>query len=116
MTYFFYALLIGSASGALAAFCGVGGGIVMGPAVVFALGLDQKQAVATSLAVIIPTAMVATVKYSNENLVDWRIAAFTALGAIVVTCLVADRLKGMDEQLLKRIFATVMIVIGLKMW
>ena len=44
---------IGIAAGLLGALCGVGGGIVMVPAFVAALGFEQKKAVATSLAVIV---------------------------------------------------------------
>jgi len=55
-------LLIGCLGGTIAALCGVGGGIVMVPAFVLMLGMEQKQAVATSLAVIAPTAIVPKVR------------------------------------------------------
>jgi uncharacterized membrane protein YfcA len=51
------ALAIGVLSGVVAALCGVGGGVVMVPAFVSLLGLPQKVAVATSLAIIIPTSI-----------------------------------------------------------
>ena len=53
-------ILIGLAAGLLGALCGVGGGILMVPAFVGLLGHHHKQAVATSLAVIIITAIAAT--------------------------------------------------------
>ncbi len=57
-------ILIGCLGGTIAALCGVGGGIVMVPAFVLLLGMEQKQAVATSLAVIAPTAIVAIARIS----------------------------------------------------
>ena len=61
---------VGALTGVLAALCGVGGGLIMVPAFVFLMALDQKSAVATSLAVIIAVSLVATTKYSAASLVN----------------------------------------------
>ena len=111
----FYALLIGCLGGLIAALCGVGGGVVMVPAFVFALGLDQKHAVATSLAVIIPTAFVATTQYHRAGLVDWKIVLPTAVGAVAVAWFASDWMKGMSNLTLTRIFAVVLIGVGVRM-
>ena len=111
-----YALLIGALGGLLAALCGVGGGIVMVPAFVLALGLEQKRAVATSLAVIVPTALIATVQYSRGGLVDWKIVLPTAVGAVAVAFLATDWLKSMSNITLTRIFALVLIAVGVRMF
>ena len=58
---------IGLVAGLLGALCGVGGGIVLVPAFVSFFGFDQKRAVATSLAVIIVTALAATVNNAKEG-------------------------------------------------
>jgi hypothetical protein len=68
-------LAIGIVSGVIAALCGVGGGVVMVPAFVFFLKLPQKTAVATSLAIIIPTALMATTQNARSGFVDWKVAA-----------------------------------------
>ena len=68
------AILIGALSGVVAALCGVGGGIVMVPLFTMFLGLSQKQAVATSLAAIVLTALFASLKNSANHFVDWKIA------------------------------------------
>ena len=63
--------LIGATAGLLGALCGVGGGIVMVPGFVGLLGLQQKQAVATSMAVIIVIAATATLNNVRaSNLID----------------------------------------------
>ena len=49
-------LLVGAAAGLAGALCGVGGGILMVPAFVLVLGMGQKHAVATSLAIVVVTA------------------------------------------------------------
>lgn len=109
------ALLVGACSGAIAALCGVGGGLIMVPAFVKFLGLDQKHAVATSLAVIVPTALVTTVRYARADLVKWPIVLVTALGASVVAFFATDWLKSFSSQELRRIFACLLILVGLKM-
>ncbi len=112
---FLIALLIGALGGLVAALCGVGGGIIMVPAFVFALGLDQKHAVATSLAVIVPTALVATTQFARSHLVEWKLVAACAIGATLVAFFAADWMKSLSNLALTRIFALILIAVGLKM-
>jgi uncharacterized membrane protein YfcA len=106
---------IGALTGILAALCGVGGGLIMVPAFVFLMALDQKSAVATSLAVIIAVSMVATAKYSAASLVKWQVVLPVMLGAVVTTWLATDWLKHLSNDWLSRIFAILMIVVGIRM-
>lgn len=110
-------LLIGAVSGLIAALCGVGGGIVMVPAFVSLLGLTQKQAIATSLAVIIPTACIATAKngWGENSLINWSIVLPAALGAVVTAFFGVDLMKSLSNPLLTRIFAILLIVTGVRM-
>jgi uncharacterized protein len=107
-----YCLLIGAVSGVVAALCGVGGGIIMVPAFVLMLGLNQKTAVATSLAAIILTSVAASVRNSGNNFVDWRVAIPTGIAAAAVAWFASDLLKQMSNVTLTRLFAIVVIVIG----
>jgi uncharacterized membrane protein YfcA len=106
---------VGGVSGAIGALCGVGGGIVLVPVMALALGLPQKQAVATSLAVIIITSAVATYKNSGSGLVQWQMALPIAIGSIIVTWFASDALKSMSNDVLVKIFAVVMILAGVSM-
>jgi len=112
------ATVIGLAAGLLGALCGVGGGIVMVPAFAAVLGMEQRQAVATSLAVIV----IASVASTSSNLrapglIDWRIVAFTAVGAATAAWFGSDWMRSLGSQTLTRIFAVALIVIGTwKLW
>jgi ribosomal protein L35AE/L33A len=68
-------ILVGVVAGLIGALCGVGGGVVIVPALVKGLGFDQKNAVATSMAIIIIIAISATVNNQRAagSLIDWRI-------------------------------------------
>jgi uncharacterized membrane protein YfcA len=111
----FTCLAIGIVSGVIAALCGVGGGVVMVPAFVFFLKLPQKTAVATSLAIIIPTALMATTQNARSGFVDWKIAAITAISASIFAYFGAGWLKTMSNETLTRIFGTVLVIFGLRM-
>ncbi|MCX6850073.1 MAG: sulfite exporter TauE/SafE family protein [Verrucomicrobia bacterium] len=108
-------LAIGIVSGAVAALCGVGGGVVMVPAFVFFLKLPHKTAVATSLAIIIPTALMATTQNAKHGYVEWKVAAITAVSASIFAYFGAGWLKSMSNETLTRIFGTILVVFGARM-
>jgi uncharacterized membrane protein YfcA len=110
-----WCLVIGAFSGVLAALCGVGGGVIMVPAFTAFIRLDQKTAAATSLAAIVLTALVASIKNTGNGLVNWNVAIPTAIGAAVFAWFAADYLKVLSNEVLVRIFGTVIVVIGVKM-
>ncbi len=105
-------LLIGVLAGVMGALCGVGGGIIMVPAFTFFLGMEQKTALATSLAVIIPTALVATCRFTGEKLVDWQVFWPTAIGAILAAFFASDWVKDLSNLTLTRIFGGLLVVVG----
>src|SRR6476661_4635558 len=111
----FICLGIGIVGGMVAALCGVGGGVVMVPAFVLLLAMPQKMAVATSLAVIIPTALMATTQNARNDFVNWKVALVTALSASLFAYFGAGWLKTLSNETLTRIFGTVLVVFGVRM-
>lgn len=87
----------------------------MVPAFGMLLGLEQKRALATSMAVIVPTAIAATAQHVKNDLVDWRVAIATAIAATLTSYFVADTVKQFRNETLTRIFAVVIIVFGVMM-
>lgn len=110
-------LLVGLVSGLIAALCGVGGGVIMVPAFVSLLQLSQKEAIATSLAVIIPTACIATWKNATGTtpLIHWSIVLPTAAGALIAAFFGVELMKSLSNATLTRIFAILLIVTGARM-
>ena len=117
MNYLF-AGLIGLASGLTSGLFGVGGGVVMVPAMLFFLSppvRDIKQAIGTSLLVIIPTALMGSYKHFTQGNVEWRTALAVAplailggyLGAWLTTQIHADNLK--------RAFGGFIILVGMRL-
>lgn len=110
-------LSVGVAAGLVGALCGVGGGIVMVPLFALALGMDQKPAVATSLAVVVVTALVGTANHvvKKSELIDWRLVAFTAVGAAAAAWFGTDLMRTLSSQTLTRVFGILLVLVGARM-
>jgi len=110
------AAIVGITAGLLGALCGVGGGIVMVPAFVTALGFEQKKAVATSLAVIVIIALVSTVNNSRQSdLIDWKVVGITAAAAALAAWFGTDLMHKLSNQHLTKLFGIVLLIFGAKM-
>ena len=108
-------IVVGASAGLLGALCGLGGGIVMVPAFSQLLGVDHKKAVATSLAIIIITAIVATANNAKSDLIDWHIVACAALGAAAASWWGTDLMQSLQSTTLTRIFGVTLLLFGAKM-
>jgi hypothetical protein len=106
---------IGLFAGIMAGLCGVGGGIVMVPAFVYFLGMEQKAAIATSMAVIVPTSLMAIGRFQQSGLVQWHIFWPTAIGAIFAAYFATGWVRKLSNDQLTKIFAVVMILVGISM-
>ena len=88
----------------------------MVPAFVALLGLEQKQAVATSLAVVIVTALAATANNARAgNLIDWKIVAAVGLASAVTAWFASDLMRSLTDQTLTRTFGVVLVLFGARM-
>ena len=110
-------MAIGVIAGLIGALCGVGGGIVIVPALVKGLGFDQKNAVATSMAIIIIIAISATVNNQRAagNLIDWRIVWLVGIGAALSAWFGSGWMRELSSQSLTRLFGVVLLIIGGRM-
>lgn len=110
-------ILLGLIVGIYSGIMGLGGGTIMIPAMVLALGFTQQKAVATSLAVMIPpVTLLAVIRYYRDGQVDVRVAAWIAVG-VVVGSLVGAIITGwivrqFGDNTLKLVFAFVLTYIS----
>jgi uncharacterized protein len=105
-------VVIGLAAGLASGLLGVGGGIVIVPLLVLALGLAQRRAHSTSLAAIVPIATVAAIPYAVSGHADYGIAGCLAVGGLVGAPIGAKTLGRSDEGLLKILFGILMIAVA----
>jgi len=109
-------LLLGLLAGAFSGLVGVGGGIIMVPALVYLSGFSQHAAQGTSLAVLLPpvSLMACMVYYKSGNINVW-VAVIITIGFFVGNFFGAKAAVVISPAMLKKIFAVVMIVMGVKM-
>jgi len=112
---FLYAALIGVGGGLASGLFGVGGGIVMVPAMVFFLGMNVKAAVGTSLAVIVPTAMVGTFQHFQLGNVQWRVAGMLLPTALIGGFCGAWLTQHIPVLGLKRAFGGLLLIAAVKL-
>jgi uncharacterized membrane protein YfcA len=107
--------MIGLVSGVTSGLFGVGGGIIMVPAMMFFMKMDIKLAIGTSLAVIIPTAIMGSFKHFQMGNVDWKVAVSLAPMAIVGSYGGAWLTKAIASADLKRAFGGFLVLVGLRL-
>jgi uncharacterized protein len=115
MSYYWMAAMIGLVSGVTSGLFGVGGGIVMVPAMFWLLQMPIKSAIGTSLAVIIPTALMGTYKHFNQGNVDWKVATALIPTAVAGGYLGAWLVSQLSAEQLRRAFAVLLVVAGLRL-
>ena len=107
--------VIGLVAGVASGLFGVGGGIVMVPLLVIALSFEQHRAHATSLAAVVPIALVGAATFAIEGEVDVSVALCLAIGSLIGVPAGARLMRGAKEETLKIAFGTFMVVVGLLM-
>jgi uncharacterized membrane protein YfcA len=115
---YFLAACIGLVGGVCSGLFGVGGGVVMVPAMLAFTALamrDTQQAVGTSLIVIIPTALIGAFKHKTLGNINWPIALMLVPGAIIGGYLGAHLTTGISSDNLKRLFGGFLILVGCKL-
>lgn len=109
-------ILLGLLTGSLSGLLGIGGGIILVPALAHFFKLPITQAVGTSLLIIIPAAVAGSVTHYTEGNLQIKIAVFVMVGAALGGYLGATFVRHVPELLLKRAFALLLLYIALKMF
>ncbi len=106
---------IGVLAGMLSSTLGVGGGVVYVPALGTLMGLEQIVAQGTSLAVILPTALLGSSLHARAGRVDWKVALIAGAGAIMGALIGAEIALGLSDIVRRRLFAVFLVVVAIRM-
>lgn len=107
--------VVGGAAGVLSGLLGIGGGIVMVPAMVTLVGLTQHQAHATSLAAIIPIATAGALIFGGASNVDLRAAGILIVGSLIGVQLGLKVMGRLTDERLGVAFGVLLVAIGAAM-
>ncbi len=106
-------LLVGLLAGMLSGLVGLGGGVIIVPALVFLLGFTQHQATGTSLGILLlPAGIFAVINYYKKGYVDSYVVLLVFAGFLVGGYLGSRLSVSMPEATLKKIFAVVLLLIA----
>lgn len=109
-------MILGLVAGTLSGLIGIGGGVIIVPALVFLFGLSQHEAQGTTLALLVPPiGILAAWTYYKQGCVDLKIAAFICLGFILGGLFGAKFAISLSNVQLERIFGVALLLISLKM-
>jgi uncharacterized membrane protein YfcA len=110
-----YLTLIGLAAGVLSGLVGVGGGIIIVPALVMVMGISQQSAQGNTLAMLmIPVGALAVLNYYRSGHIDWRIALLLAVGFIPGAWVGSKLALAIPALTLKRIFGVLLLLVAAK--
>jgi uncharacterized protein len=109
-------VIIGLMTGVFGGIFGVGGAIIMIPALVYFLGVDQQTAQGTSLAVMLPPiGLFAAYNYYKAGEVNLWFALIISLAFMIGGFFGAKIALNLPELVMKRIFGMLLLVVGVKM-
>ena len=108
-------VIAGFATGWFSALLGIGGGIILVPMLTYIFKVPIQQAVGTSLAVIIPTALVGAWQHYNLNNLNLKLAVVLAIGAVIGSYGGAHCVAVISPSILRKIFAVLLIVTAVRM-
>ncbi len=109
-------LSIGLIDGILSGLLGIGGGIIIVPALVFLLGFSQHTAQGTTLALMVPPiGLLAAWWYYSKGYVDIKVAGLMCIGFLVGGLLGAKFASAIPDIMLKRIFGLALMLVSVKL-
>ena len=108
-------IIIGFLAGIVGGSLGLGGGIIIVPALVFILGFSQHEAQGTSLAVLLfPIGILAVLNYKKEGYVNFKFAIILMLAFVLGSYLGSVISVHLPDKILKKVFGIFMLLVSIK--
>ena len=109
-------LLIGLAAGILGGMVGVGGGLIVVPALVFFFGFSQHEAQGTSLGLLVlPVALFGMLNYYKQGYVDFRVVGLLAISFLIGSFFGSKWALSLPQDTIKKYFAVLLFYTAFKM-
>lgn len=102
-------ILTGFIAGIISGMFTSGGGLILVPAFMYILKMEPKKARATSVFCVLPMVITTATFYSKNNLIDWKVGIYCAIGGIIGGLTGAKLLNKISDKYLKFVFAVFLI-------
>jgi uncharacterized membrane protein YfcA len=108
-------LVVGLAAGMLAGLVGVGGGVIIIPALVYLLGFTQKEAQGTSLGILLlPVGILAVINYYKQGYIDIKAVIIISLAFVIGGFFGSKLALAISQETLRKVFGTLLLVLAIK--
>lgn len=109
-------MLVGLVAGMLSGMVGIGGGIIIVPALIYLLGFSQFSAQGTSLALLMfPVGILGVIQYYKQGYVNFSVVLILAAGFLAGSFLGSKISLSLNQETVKKIFALLLLTLGAKM-
>ena len=108
-------VLIGILAGIISGLFSTGGGMILVPAFIYLLKMEDKKARGTSVFCILPMVLTSSFFYYQGNYIKWETAIFCAIGGSIGGYIGAKLLKKLPEKWFKIAFAILLTYVSFKM-
>ncbi len=110
-------LALGLAAGYFSGLVGIGGGVIIVPALVLLFGFTQYAAQGTTLALLVPpVGILAVWRYFQDGYVDIRTAAIICIGFVLGGYLGGSTAVAIPQETLRKVFGGLLILLGIRMF
>ncbi len=110
-------VVVGLVAGVLAGLFGIGGGVVIVPALVYVARMPLTSAIGTSLgALLLPVGALGAWSYYRSGQLEWRASLWVALGLFFGAWIGARLAQTIGDVSLRRLFAVLLVGVAVKMW
>ena len=112
----FILIAIGILAGILSGFVGVGGGVIIVPALVYVLGMSQHNAQGTSLFILLlPVGILAVSNYWKHGEINWKFGLIVAIAFVAGGYLGSKLALKLSPGIVKLVFGIIMAYVSYKM-
>ena len=116
MTVIFILLALGLVAGVFSGLIGLGGGVIIVPALVYFLGMSQHMSQGTTLAMMLPPiGILGVMNYYKNQMVDWKAAMILATSFIIGGYFGSKMAIALPAEIIRKVFGIVVLALALKM-
>ncbi len=116
MTIVFILLAIGLVAGVFSGMIGLGGGVIVVPALVYFIGMSQHMSQGTTLAMMLPPiGVLGVMNYYKNQMVDWKAAMILAASFIIGGYFGSKMAIALPAETIRKVFGIIILGIALKM-
>ena len=107
--------LIGIGAGIICGLFASGGGLILVPAFIYLLGIEDKKARGTAIMCILPMGITSSIFYYKDKFTNWEIGIMCAIGGLIGGIIGAKLLKKMKTKYIRILFALFLLYVSIKM-